>query len=539
MDIMEDFLRYRDLKYLRLDGSTKPDDRSDMLKKFNAPDSEYFMFILSTRAGGLGLNLQTADTVIIFDSDWNPHQDLQAQDRAHRIGQKVEVRVLRLITEKSVEEKMLEIAHRKLDMDGKVIQAGRFDNNATNEERDTMLRAMLEAAEDDDEEDSGELTNEELNQILARSEAEEERFKEMDAEREKQEIAEWRAQGKKGTPPDRLITEDELPSHFQSAFEEELEAYKEQEEEPTVRKRAVVNYRDDLTEEQFLNAVDSGQDITEVMEAKRERAERRRLKALARAEGTSASATPEPGKRGRKGKNRDETPEQSPAPVGRKRKRIGGTETPEPESFVSSRGGKKRRGADNDTEDQIANIRQALLTCYQAIATAKEPETGRLRSGIFIDLPDKTDYPDYYTIIQQPICMKQIKRKITKGYKDVKSCRDDVHLMFNNARTYNQEGSWVWTDAQTLQEVWDSTYDSIVVGSGLPGSEEAGAADTADNSFQADDDDTTTNGGGSSRATPALASGAPSGRVKLKLSLGKRKPAAPPTDDGEDDEDDD
>ena len=56
-----------------------------MLKEFNSPDSEYFIFLLSTRAGGLGLNLQTADTVIIFDSDWNPHQDLQAQDRAHRL----------------------------------------------------------------------------------------------------------------------------------------------------------------------------------------------------------------------------------------------------------------------------------------------------------------------------------------------------------------------------------------------------------------------------------------------------------------------
>jgi SNF2 family DNA or RNA helicase len=59
---------------LRLDGGTKSDDRGDLLKKFNDPKSEYFIFILSTRAGGLGLNLQTADTVVIFDSDWNPHQ---------------------------------------------------------------------------------------------------------------------------------------------------------------------------------------------------------------------------------------------------------------------------------------------------------------------------------------------------------------------------------------------------------------------------------------------------------------------------------
>lgn len=83
MTIFEDYLNYRRIKHLRLDGTTKHEDRSDLLKKFNAPNSEYPIFILSTRAGGLGLNLQTADTVIIFDSDWNPHQDLQAQDRAH------------------------------------------------------------------------------------------------------------------------------------------------------------------------------------------------------------------------------------------------------------------------------------------------------------------------------------------------------------------------------------------------------------------------------------------------------------------------
>jgi len=86
MDIFEDFLEWCNLLYLRLDGSTPTEKRSELIAKFNAPDSPYGIFILSTRSGGLGLNLQTADTVIIFDSDWNPQMDLQAQDRAHRIG---------------------------------------------------------------------------------------------------------------------------------------------------------------------------------------------------------------------------------------------------------------------------------------------------------------------------------------------------------------------------------------------------------------------------------------------------------------------
>lgn len=139
MTIMEDFLSYRGFQYLRLDGSTKADDRSELLHMFNAPDSPYFVFLLSTRAGGLGLNLQAADTVIIFDSDWNPHQDLQAQDRAHRIGQTKEVRIFRLISANSIEENILARANYKLDIDGKVIQAGKFDNRSTEEDREAFL----------------------------------------------------------------------------------------------------------------------------------------------------------------------------------------------------------------------------------------------------------------------------------------------------------------------------------------------------------------------------------------------------------------
>ena len=142
------------------------------MKKFNTPDSEFDIFILSTRAGGLGLNLQTADTVIIFDSDWNPHQvcsqkmlvaeflvkfsktnlelfiqDLQAQDRAHRIGQKNEVRVLRLMTVNSIEEKILAAARYKLNVDEKVIQAGMFDQKSTSNERQVFLQNILSQEE--------------------------------------------------------------------------------------------------------------------------------------------------------------------------------------------------------------------------------------------------------------------------------------------------------------------------------------------------------------------------------------------------------
>ena len=99
-------------------------DRGELLEKFNAPDSPHFLFMLSTRAGGMGLNLQTADTVIIFDSDWNPQMDAQAEDRAHRIGQKRRVKVLVLVCDGTIEEDILKRAGEKKAIDHKAIQAG-------------------------------------------------------------------------------------------------------------------------------------------------------------------------------------------------------------------------------------------------------------------------------------------------------------------------------------------------------------------------------------------------------------------------------
>jgi SWI/SNF-related matrix-associated actin-dependent regulator of chromatin subfamily A member 5 len=99
LDILEDFCVYRNYGYCRIDGNTSTEDRESSLEIFNAPNSEKFLFLLSTRSGGLGINLATADIVILFDSDWNPQMDLQAQDRAHRIGQKKRVYVYRFVTE--------------------------------------------------------------------------------------------------------------------------------------------------------------------------------------------------------------------------------------------------------------------------------------------------------------------------------------------------------------------------------------------------------------------------------------------------------
>lgn len=122
LDIIADYLQLRRFPFQRLDGSIKGELRRQALDHFNADASQDFCFLLSTRAGGLGINLATADTVVIFDSDWNPQNDLQAQARAHRIGQKNQVNIYRLVTKNSVEEDIIERAKRKMVLDHLVIQ---------------------------------------------------------------------------------------------------------------------------------------------------------------------------------------------------------------------------------------------------------------------------------------------------------------------------------------------------------------------------------------------------------------------------------
>ncbi|PFH31346.1 putative SWI2/SNF2 Brahma-like [Besnoitia besnoiti] len=136
LDILEVYLSMRGHKYLRLDGGTSSEERQKRLTLYNQEGSEFFIFILSTKAGGLGVNLQSADTVIIFDSDWNPQNDEQAQSRAHRIGQKKEVLTLRFISVESIEEQILQRAECKLDKDKLVIQSGMYYGHGQEEVHD-------------------------------------------------------------------------------------------------------------------------------------------------------------------------------------------------------------------------------------------------------------------------------------------------------------------------------------------------------------------------------------------------------------------
>lgn len=186
LDILAEYLQKRHFPFQRLDGSIKGEIRKQALDHFNAEGSPDFCFLLSTRAGGLGINLATADTVIIFDSDWNPQNDLQAQARAHRIGQKNQVNIYRLVTARSVEEEIVERAKQKMVLDHLVIQ--RMDttgktvldkngsSNAAPFNKDELSAILKFGAEElfKDEEDGDDELVCDIDEILQRAETRDE-----------------------------------------------------------------------------------------------------------------------------------------------------------------------------------------------------------------------------------------------------------------------------------------------------------------------------------------------------------------------------
>uniref|UniRef100_A0A8C7NPC5 SWI/SNF related BAF chromatin remodeling complex subunit ATPase 2 n=1 Tax=Oncorhynchus mykiss TaxID=8022 RepID=A0A8C7NPC5_ONCMY len=394
MTIMEDYFAYRNFLYLRLDGTTKSEDRAALLKKFNEKGSQYFVFLLSTRAGGLGLNLQAADTVVIFDSDWNPHQDLQAQDRAHRIGQKNEVRVLRLCTVNSVEEKILAAAKYKLNVDQKVIQAGMFDQKSSSHERRAFLQAILETEEQNEEED--EVPDDEtLNQMIARNEDEFELFMSMDLDRRRED-----ARNPKRKP--RLMEEDELPSWIVKDDAEVERLTCEEEEEKIFgrgsRRRGDVDYSDALTEKQWLRAVEDGnlEEMEEEIRLKKSRKRRRR--------GEKDGGREEGGEKAKKRRGRPPAEKLSPNPP-------------------------KLTKQMNAIIDTVINYRD---------------RSNRQLSEVFVQLPSRKELPEYYELIRKPVDFKKIKERVrSHKFRSVSDLEKDVMLLCHNAQTFNLEGSQV------------------------------------------------------------------------------------------------
>ncbi|XP_052116747.1 chromatin structure-remodeling complex protein SYD isoform X1 [Arachis duranensis] len=223
LDVMEEYLTLKQHRYLRLDGHTSGGDRGALIDLFNQPGSPYFIFLLSIRAGGVGVNLQAADTVIIFDTDWNPQVDLQAQARAHRIGQKKDVLVLRFETVQTVEEQVRASAEHKLGVANQSITAGFFDNNTSAEDRREYLESLLRECKK--EEAAPVLDDDALNDLLARSEAEIDVFEAVDQKRREDEMATWKklvsgpaTDGSEPIPtlPSRLVTDEDLKQFYEA-----------------------------------------------------------------------------------------------------------------------------------------------------------------------------------------------------------------------------------------------------------------------------------------------------------------------------------
>ncbi|CAF3864024.1 unnamed protein product [Rotaria magnacalcarata] len=453
MTIMEDYFAYKNFTYLRLDGQTKSEERGDLLAKFSEANSDIFIFLLSTRAGGLGLNLQKADTVVIFDSDWNPHQDLQAQDRAHRIGQVNEVRVLRLMTVNSVEEKILAAARYKLNVDEKVIQAGMFNNKSTGNERKQFLQQILLQETEEDNEEEDEVPDDEIiNQMIARSEDEYNLFNRMDRERRH---AEARVTNRKA----RLFEISELPAWITKDPKELENALLDQETLDLFgrgsRQRKEVDYSDSLTEKEWIKAIEDGT-LNSTEDKKRRR--RRRFNVDL---------------------DDDEEGQLDDTDI---RQVDNDFESMDAKSSKRSGKRKLKDASRSFTNEPISSkLFKQLQTLLEFVVKYRDNDDNRILSKPFMRLPTPKELPEYYDMIKNPVDFNKIKKKLNDNrYRSIDELETDVMLLCKNAQEFNIESSNViYEDSIILQSVFTNARERL----------EKGEIPISSNSEEESDDD--------------------------------------------------
>lgn len=171
LTLIEDFLTGLDLTFERLDGKIGALEKQKRIDAYNAPDSPLFAFLLSTRSGGVGINLATADTVIIMDPDFNPHQDIQALSRAHRIGQKKKVLCFQLMTKDSAEEKIVQIGRKKMALDQALIESLDAEDDA-GVDLESILKFGAEALFNDDDTNDIRYDSASVDKLLDRTQVE-------------------------------------------------------------------------------------------------------------------------------------------------------------------------------------------------------------------------------------------------------------------------------------------------------------------------------------------------------------------------------
>lgn len=444
MNFLEQFFILRGFRFLRLDGNTSSDEREKRMYAFNDPDSPYFIFLLSTRAGGLGLNLATADTVIIFDSDWNPSMDAQAQDRAHRIGQKNEVRVFRLLTNSVIEERILARANDKRNLNGLVVEAGKFNSRGagTPEENKEMMESLLrewssggaEAAADgvsgsteDFDSYAGDADvpdDEQLNEMMASYEGELLLYQQVDAQRSAK-------RPNSGKPP--LMGANEIPPWL-------LET-----NWPTKYKQVMVGMMtvsdpNDIRKRKKTAAVLGNANIWDD-------------DSVAFSEDSSIPAPPE-------------------SSFLRKRKEViyddGLTELQFQRMVEQEQDVKEK-------EQQQLRVKklETPAVCMEMFKAVQEiqklrTEDGNLLAGLFLEKPSKALYPDYYVLIETPISLKEISKRLKQGgYDYFEEVELDFALMSHNARTFNTAQSAVFHCAEAIRREFYSRASRSLLKHGL------------------------------------------------------------------------
>eukprot|EP00300_Choanocystis_sp_HF-7_P003039 c12293_g1_i1.p1 GENE.c12293_g1_i1~~c12293_g1_i1.p1 ORF type:complete len:1104 (-),score=304.81 c12293_g1_i1:66-3377(-) len=445
LNLLEELLEYRDIKFCRMDGSTKAEDRGGVVADFWKVTSDVHVFLLSTRAGGLGLNLQVADTVIIYDSDWNPQQDLQAQARAHRIGQTNEVHVYRFVTNTPMEEDMYQRAAHKLDLDQKVIQAGKFDRRSTDKDRREHLSAVMKKRTA--METITHIPNPtELNRIISRSEDEFKLFEKMDIEAEEHRRAEWAVvMGPKAKLRDRLMSEEELPEWL--TVEEQLP---ETSIETLGKRKRKGGYSSELSDRQFELLIQQAEEDADSTASKR------------RSRG-----------RGSKSKQTGDEEEQEQTEDGNTDAAQDNNETDGNGRDVQSSNGKdeheEETAIENEEEEEeeeepppkkrrktISQPKPTASTDWHQTAEALFDEVLKQQggtAGVFWKLPTKSSEPYYYQIIKKPVDLKMIKAKLKKrSYPNQREFLADVRRLYQNAQEYNRDESEIFQESVELAE---------------------------------------------------------------------------------------
>lgn len=372
------------------------------------------------------------------------------------------MRVYRLVTVNSVEERILARAHYKLGLDKKIIEAGMFNKKSNAKERKSMLEEIMRQEEEAKDLGDEDIPNDkQINEMLARTREEFDLFQKMDKERMERDRIEAKLNGRKEPLP-RLMADDELPEWLRVdnvLLDEDPTSYGRGHR----RKGAPVSYHDGLTESQWEKLLEEGgteQDIARMREKNLNRKNKRMAESLDAEEG--------------------EEEEEPPQPL-RKRSRKENAPPSSREKEKEHRSNKPRKGS---------AVQEKMKLIWEAIATSREAETGRQRSKLFMRLPSKKLYPDYYEIIRKPISLNNIKGNIEKGGYTPQLFKEEFDRMFNNAQQYNIAGSEVFVDAVFLQKLFHVHWEQNLGSNGGSRETEGGKEDSNGSRYEGADDDT-------------------------------------------------